>query len=71
MWLHDAGQPELYAVCQGSRIPLSVKLWKGPLKWLGNIAMVASDWFVRALTCGMARRNVKRKRRNRTRERKP
>jgi hypothetical protein len=21
-------------------VPLSVKLWKGPLKWLGNLAMI-------------------------------
>ena len=39
--LHDAGQPELYGgLPKDPRIPLSVKLWKGPLKWLGNIAMV-------------------------------
>jgi len=22
-------------------VPISVRLWKGPLKWFGNIAMVA------------------------------
>ncbi|PYU08187.1 MAG: formate dehydrogenase subunit beta [Acidobacteria bacterium] len=39
--LHDASQPELYGgLPKDPRIPLSVKLWKGPLKWLGNIAMV-------------------------------
>jgi len=39
--LHDATQPELYGgLPSDPRIPLMVKLWKGPLKWLGNVAMV-------------------------------
>jgi Fe-S-cluster-containing dehydrogenase component len=39
--LHDAKQPELYGgLPKDPHIPLSVKLWKGPLKWLGNLAMV-------------------------------
>ena len=39
--LHDATQPELYGgLPSNPTIPLMVKLWKGPLKWLGNIAMV-------------------------------
>src|SRR6267154_1372716 len=39
--LHDAKQPELYGgLPKDPRIPLTVKLWKGPLKWLGNLAMV-------------------------------
>src|SRR5438045_4625496 len=38
--LHDATQPELYGgLPKNPRIPISLKLWKGPLKWLGNIAM--------------------------------
>jgi len=39
--LHDATQPELYGgLPSNPTIPTMVKLWKGPLKWLGNIAMV-------------------------------
>jgi formate dehydrogenase beta subunit len=39
--LHDAKQPELYGgLPKDPHIPLSVKLWKGPIKWLGNIAMI-------------------------------
>lgn len=39
--LHDAKNPELYGgLPKDPRIPLSVKLWKGPLKWLGNLAIL-------------------------------
>jgi formate dehydrogenase beta subunit len=39
--LHDATKPELYGgLPSNPSIPWSVKLWKGPLKWLGNVAMV-------------------------------
>jgi formate dehydrogenase beta subunit len=34
-------QPELYGLPRDPSIPLAVKLWKGPLKWLGNAAMFA------------------------------
>jgi hypothetical protein len=39
--LHDAKNPELYGgLPRDPRIPWSVRLWKGPLKWLGNFAIV-------------------------------
>jgi hypothetical protein len=39
--LHDADKPELYGgLPSNPRIPLAVKLWKHPLKWLGNLAIV-------------------------------
>jgi hypothetical protein len=39
--LHDATQPELYGgLPKDPHIPWVVKFWKGPLKWLGNVAMV-------------------------------
>ena len=39
--LHDATQPELYGgLPKDPSIPWTVKLWKGPLKWLGNVAMI-------------------------------
>jgi formate dehydrogenase beta subunit len=39
--LHDATNPEAYGgLPRNPRVPLSVKLWKGPLKWLGNLAMI-------------------------------
>jgi formate dehydrogenase iron-sulfur subunit len=39
--LHDAKNPELYGgLPRDPHIPLAVKLWKHPLKWLGNLAIV-------------------------------
>jgi formate dehydrogenase iron-sulfur subunit len=39
--LHDASNPEIYGgLPKNPTIPWSVKLWKHPLKWLGNLAMV-------------------------------
>ena len=39
--LHDATKPELYGgLPSNPRIPLAVLLWKAPLKWLGNLAML-------------------------------
>ena len=39
--LHDITQPELYGgLPSNPRVPLSLRLWKGPLKWLGNLAMI-------------------------------
>jgi hypothetical protein len=39
--LHDARNPELYGgLPSDPHIPLAVKLWKHPLKWLGNLAIV-------------------------------
>ena len=38
--LHDATNPEAYGgLPRNPRVPLSVRLWKGPLKWLGNLAI--------------------------------
>jgi hypothetical protein len=40
--LHDINRPEAYGgLPKNPHIPLMVRLWKGPLKWLGNFAMVA------------------------------
>jgi formate dehydrogenase beta subunit len=33
-------QPELYGLPKDPTIPAAVRLWKGPLKWLGNAAML-------------------------------
>jgi formate dehydrogenase beta subunit len=39
--LHDVTQPEQYGgLPKDPHIPVAVWLWKGPLKWLGNLAMV-------------------------------
>jgi hypothetical protein len=39
--LHDVTNTESYGGLPADpRVPLSVRLWKGPLKWLGNLAMV-------------------------------
>jgi formate dehydrogenase beta subunit len=39
--LHDVTNPELYGgLPRDPRVPLSVKLWKYPLKWLGNLAIL-------------------------------
>ncbi len=39
--LHDINNTEYYGGLPANpRVPLSVRLWKGPLKWLGNLAMI-------------------------------
>jgi len=39
--LHDATKPELYGgLPSNPTIPLAVKFWKHPLKWLGNLALI-------------------------------
>jgi hypothetical protein len=39
--LHDASNPELYGgLPKDPRVPLAVRLWKSPVKWLGNLAMI-------------------------------
>ena len=39
--LHDAKNPELYGgLPKDPHIPLTVRFWKTPLKWIGNLAMV-------------------------------
>jgi formate dehydrogenase beta subunit len=38
--LHDIEHPEAYGgLPSNPRVPWTVRLWKGPLKWLGNLAM--------------------------------
>src|SRR5690349_6362980 len=38
--LHDIRNPEAYGgLLSNPRVPLLVRLWKGPLKWLGSFAM--------------------------------
>jgi hypothetical protein len=40
--LHDINNPEAYGgLPKDPHIPLLVRIWKGPLKWLGNLAMTA------------------------------
>jgi hypothetical protein len=39
--LHDATKPELYGgLPSNPGVPIAVKLWKHPLKWLGNFALI-------------------------------
>jgi formate dehydrogenase iron-sulfur subunit len=39
--LHDATNPEAYGgLPKDPHVPWTVKLWKGPIKWLGNVAIV-------------------------------
>jgi formate dehydrogenase iron-sulfur subunit len=39
--LHDATNPEAYGgLPRDPRVPWTVRLWKYPLKWLGNLAMI-------------------------------
>lgn len=62
--LHDATSPELYGgLPKNPHVPLSVKLWKGPLKWLGNVAMVGGliGLFVHYLRFGPKDREVEMK----------
>src|SRR5215470_10892336 len=39
--LHDINNPEAYGgLPRNPHVPWTVRLWKGPLKWLGNLAMI-------------------------------
>jgi hypothetical protein len=39
--LHDVSRPEQYGgLPKDPHIPATIGLWKGPLKWLGGLAMV-------------------------------
>jgi formate dehydrogenase iron-sulfur subunit len=39
--LHDTNHPEAYGgLPKDPQIPLLVRIWKGPLKWLGNLAII-------------------------------
>jgi formate dehydrogenase iron-sulfur subunit len=38
--LAHGDRPELYGLPRDPTIPVSVRLWKGPLKWIGNLAML-------------------------------
>jgi formate dehydrogenase iron-sulfur subunit len=33
-------RPELYGLPENPTVPEAVRLWKGPLKWVGNLAMI-------------------------------
>jgi hypothetical protein len=33
-------QPELYGLPKDPTVPAAVRFWKGPLKWIGNVAML-------------------------------
>lgn len=37
-------------------IPLLVRIWKGPMKWIGNLVMVDGTLGVRCIICAWARR---------------
>jgi len=39
--LAHGDKPELYGLPKDPVVPLAVRFWKGPLKWIGNAAMVA------------------------------
>ncbi len=40
--LHDINHPERYGgLPKDPHVPWMVRIWKGPLKWLGDFAMVA------------------------------
>ena len=39
--LHDVTNPEAYGgLPKDPRIPFLVRFWKGPAKWIGNLAML-------------------------------
>ncbi|MGC2696021.1 MAG: formate dehydrogenase subunit beta [Candidatus Angelobacter sp.] len=39
--LHDKDKPEQYELPADPTVPFFVKIWKGPLKWLGGLGMAA------------------------------
>ncbi len=47
--LHDASNPEAYGgLPSNPHVPWTVKVWKYPLKWLGNLAMIGGVFGVAA-----------------------
>ena len=38
--LAHGDRPELYGLPRDPSVPIGVRLWKGPLKWIGNLAML-------------------------------
>jgi formate dehydrogenase iron-sulfur subunit len=38
--LKEASRPEDYGLPRDPKIPLSLYLWKGPIKWLGSLVML-------------------------------
>ena len=40
--LKDATQPERYGLPKDPTIPLTVKLWKGPVKWIGSLMFICA-----------------------------
>jgi formate dehydrogenase beta subunit len=38
--LAHGDRPELYGLPRDPSVPLAVRFWKGPLKWIGNLAML-------------------------------
>jgi formate dehydrogenase iron-sulfur subunit len=38
--LAHGDRPELYGLPRDPSVPLAVRLWKGPLKWIGNLALL-------------------------------
>jgi len=40
--LKDADSPESYGLPRDPRIPWTVSLWQGPLKWIGNAAFLGT-----------------------------
>ena len=42
--LHDASNPEAYSgLPKNPTIPWTVRIWKGPLKWIGNLAIAGES----------------------------
>ncbi len=52
--LHDIEHPEHYGgLPKDPHVPLLVRIWKGPLKWLGNLAIAAGIVGVGGALCSL------------------
>jgi formate dehydrogenase beta subunit len=40
--LRDADRPEAYGLPRDPRVPWAVRLWQGPVKWLGSLLLAAT-----------------------------
>ncbi len=68
--LHDINNPERYGgLPKDPQVPWMVRIWKGPLKWLGNLAMAAGIIGVAAHYIRFGPKEVRRNRRNPRNER--
>jgi hypothetical protein len=52
-------QPELYGLPRDPAVPLAVRVWKGPLKWVGNLAILGGVFAAGIHYVRFGRKNIR------------